>query len=572
MDILVVDPEAEIRLLFFVAADQLGCEVYFAETGGEALHVLAQQDSIGLVLISAELTGIDSRMLALQIRESYRGPHLQLVFFSDTEDTDTLVELLGYGDDVVIKPFSQPVLLAKLWALRRTRQLYTQIELHNAQLESYREQTEADHQVATDVFSRFLSQNLSAIAGISTFLSPISTFNGDLLLMAPRPGEGFNVLVADITGHGLPAALGTMPIAEIFFTMTQKGIGIGDIAREMNSVFRARMPDYILCAAVLMAVMDGGRRLQVWSGGMPPLVVFDRQGNVEWLQPSSHMALGALNKREFEANIFSLDLLAGQRVLCYTDGITETSSCNGEMFGDERLIAALTGSASGEASVKKLTEALYQHADGVLLSDDATVFCLDTALYTGFGDGTDLRSSENYSQWDGFRWCTQIEFCVAQIKSEQALDLLYSALPAHPIVRAARADLSVIITELFVNALDHGLLGMDSSLKEEGDDLMGYFTLREQRLQALQTGHIKFELSCYVENGIGRFQIDCEDSGPGFDYAKVIAVQPDDARHSGRGLPMLAALCEQMSSNARGNRLTLRYRWPPMPAVDRAEM
>jgi len=562
MDILVVDPEAETRLLFFAAADQLGCEVYFAESGGEAMQVLAQHDSIGMILIAVLLPDIEPEVLAQRVRCSQQGRYLPIVFLSATEDTDTLVNLLDFGDDVVIKPFSQPVLLAKLLAIQRTHQLYAQIEQHNVQLENYRAQIESDHQIATDVFSRFLTQNLSAIAGITTFASPFSSFNGDLLLMAPRPGEGFNVLVADITGHGLPAALGTMPIAEIFFSLTERGVGVGDIAREMNTVFRARMPDYLLCAAALMAVMDNGRRIQIWSGGMPPLVIFDRQGRVESLLPSSHMALGALARSEFEDDIFSLDFQRGQRVLCYTDGITETSNAEREMFGEERLIAALTGGASGEAAVEQLTDALYRHAAGVSLSDDATVFCLDTALYTGFGDGTDLRANADYAQWNGFSWRMQMQFNARQIKAEQPLDLLYSSLPAHPIIRAARADLSLIVTELFANALDHGLLGMDSALKERGEGLMEYYLLREQRLQSLQEGLISFDLSCRVKDGVGEFHIQCEDSGTGFDYAALLARQQDDSQCSGRGLRMIAAIGANLTINRTGNGISLDYRWP----------
>jgi anti-sigma regulatory factor (Ser/Thr protein kinase) len=296
---------------------------------------------------------------------------------------------------------------------------------------------------------------------------------------------------------------------------------------------------------------------------MPPLVIFDRQGRVESLLPSSHMALGALSANEFEEDIFSLDFQRGQRVLCYTDGVTETSNGDGDMFGEERLIDALSAGISGQAAVEQLADALDAHAAGVALDDDATIFCLDTVLYTGFGDGTDLRANADYSQWNGFHWRTRMQFSAAQIGSEQPLDLFFSSLPAHPIVRAARADLSLIITELFVNALDHGLLDLDSSLKDQGEGLMQYFMLREQRLQKLQSGLIDIELSCRVEQGIGRFQIVCEDSGAGFDCAAALACVPDDTRHCGRGLQMLAAICESIESNAVGNQLSLQYRWPP---------
>jgi serine phosphatase RsbU (regulator of sigma subunit) len=561
MDVLVVDSEAEVRLLFFSASDEIGGEVYFAESEAEALQILADEDSIGVAVIAHNTGEHFGIPLAKTIRTQFAERHIPILFLSDTSDTQVLVELLEHGDDVVIKPFSQPVLLAKLLAHRRTRSLYQQIESQIGQLERYRAQIDMEHHIAADVFSRIQTKTLPRTPGIHTFASPYSSFNGDLALVMARPGEGFNVLIADITGHGLPAALGTMPVSEIFFAMTQRGFGINDIAREMNSAFRARMPDYLLCAAILISVVDNGRRAQIWSGGMPPLVVFDANGRQEALAPSMHMALGALSDQEFDDAIFSLTLEQGQRLICYTDGVTETSDAKGEMFGEDRLLAALHGNSGGEI-VKNLADKLYEHAGGDWLSDDVTIFCFDNSEYTGISDFSGAGAERHYAEWNGFEWKTSIHFTAAQLRNEQPLDLILKALPTHPMVLAARADLSIIINELFVNALDHGLLKLDSALKEGDDGLLNYFMEREQRLQQLEEGHIAFDLHNRVENGICYFSICCRDSGNGFNLKNALAQDSDEMRHSGRGLQMIAAMCEEIAAGTTQSAVELRYRWP----------
>ena len=558
MKILVVDPEAEIRLLFFIAADELHCEPLFASSAEEALDTWFEHDDIGLVLISTELPDMNCCDLADRLRNAERGYHGAIVFLSHSEDSTLLVKLFEHGDDVVIKPFSQAVLLAKLLAMQRTRALYLQLDKHNRELEQFRSQTEAEVQIATDVFSYINAQNLPAVPGVTTFLSAYSSFSGDLLLMAPRPGEGFNVMIADITGHGLPAAIGTIPIAETFFTMTSKGFGVGDMAREMNKVFRKRMPDYLLCAAILIAVQDNGQRLHIWSGGMPSQWILDSNGRVESFIKSRHMALGALLDNEFEDSVASIDLLKGQQILCFTDGVTETNNESGELFGEDNLRKAIETSTE-TGIIDRIIDALYPFVGAGKLSDDVTVFCFNNGEYTGVSPSA---ADADMTEVDGFHWQTQLRLDPPQLRNENPLELIFSALPAHPIVRAARADISFIINELFVNALDHGLLGLKSELKEQEDGLLEYFSQRTEKLVALNEGYIALEITCDVHEGVGRFTIRCSDSGPGFDFAAALRTEESDWRHSGRGLSTISAMCDELESDDIGSNVTAYYHWP----------
>ncbi len=565
MKILVVDPEAEIRLLFFIASDELHCETLFASDGEEALDIWFDHDDIDLVLLSTELPDMDCCDLADRLRKRDRGYNGALVFLSHSEDSTLLVELFKHGDDVVIKPFSQAVLLAKLLAMQRTRTLYLQIDEHNRELEQFRAQTETEVQIATDVFSYINAQNLPSVAGVTTFLSAYSSFSGDLLLMAPRPGEGFNVLIADITGHGLPAALGTIPIAETFFMMTKKGFGVGDIAREMNRVFRKRMPDYLLCAAIIIAVQDVGKRLHIWSGGMPPCLIFKPDGKVEHVLRSQHMALGALTDAEFEDDLIHIDLALGQEVLCFTDGVTEATNEAGEMFGSAGFRKALE--APSEINLlQRIIDNLYPFVEDGELSDDITLFHFSNREYAQKPELP--QSAEDTIDVNGFHWQTRFRLEPEQLRQEHPLEMIFSSLPEHPIIRGGRADISFIINEFFVNALDHGILGLDSALKEQEEGLFVYFSQRAERLEQLTDGFIEIDIRCDVANGIGAFAICCTDSGCGFDVAQALKIAEQDWLHSGRGLHTIAMLCDSLHTNEAGNSIAAEYHWPHSAAVN----
>ena len=69
-----------------------------------------------------------------------------------------------------------------------------------------------------------------------------SIFNGDLLLATRTPSGSMYVMLGDFTGHGLPAAIGAIPVAEVFYGMANKGFSIAAIVAETNRKLRAILP------------------------------------------------------------------------------------------------------------------------------------------------------------------------------------------------------------------------------------------------------------------------------------------------------------------------------------------
>jgi hypothetical protein len=86
---------------------------------------------------------------------------------------------------------------------------------------------------------------------IQYLLSLMALFSGDVLLAAPTLSGGLQVMLGDFTGHGLPAAIGAIPVSDIFYAMTAKGFSIGDIVAELNQKLRTILPTGLFCAACL---------------------------------------------------------------------------------------------------------------------------------------------------------------------------------------------------------------------------------------------------------------------------------------------------------------------------------
>ena len=106
------------------------------------------------------------------------------------------------------------------------------------------------------------------------------------------------------------------------------------------------------------------------------------------------------------------------------------------------------------------------------------------------------------------------------------------------------------------HALEHGVLGLSSSLKQGAEGFERYVEARQQSLQNLQKGQITFSLSYRTEQGQGVIRIDMQDSGAGFNYRAL----SDDAlapskRLSGRGIALIRRFCRHVEYRGAGNKV-----------------
>ncbi len=210
------------------------------------------------------------------------------------------------------------------------------IELEWERLRQLEEQELARHLV-----SRMIREGCLDAPGIRSSFSSKDLFNGDFALAANLPDGSLRWMLGDFVGHGLPAAIGGLPLASVFYATAKKGISLEEVARTMSDSLLSSLPRGFFCAAVLLEVsLDG--KLRCWNGGMPaPLI---RSANSERVRevPSVSVPLGVLPGAEIDTSVATLDVLPGDRVLCMSDGLTEARSPDGALFGSERAMAAIS--------------------------------------------------------------------------------------------------------------------------------------------------------------------------------------------------------------------------------------
>jgi signal transduction histidine kinase len=158
-------------------------------------------------------------------------------------------------------------------------------------------------------------------------------------------------------------------------------------------------------------------------------------------------------------------------------------------------------------------------------------------------------------------WSASFEFRAATLKRFNPLPYLLQLLQEVHGLRAQSGALYSVLAELYSNALEHGVLGLDSSLKRDVSGFTRYYQQRNARLDELQDGYVRVHLQVTPEGEGGCLAIRVEDSGKGFDVGRVLARPLDPVRLSGRGISLIRQLGRNASWSDDGRSARVEFYW-----------
>jgi serine phosphatase RsbU (regulator of sigma subunit) len=204
-------------------------------------------------------------------------------------------------------------------------------------------------------------------------MHPARVVGGDYYDFVPLDGQRFAVVVADVSGKGLPAAL-IMPAVKIAVrTLAERRAAIGELLGELNRIFLDNLPPSSYFTLVYGVFDAAAGRLAYANAGHPPALHLKAGGGEEWLTTEGP-AVGLLHEAvRFET--VEVPFAPGDVFVFYTDGITEAEDPSGADFGRERLAATVRGAAGqpAEALVTAIHRAVEEFGGAEPRGDDATV-------------------------------------------------------------------------------------------------------------------------------------------------------------------------------------------------------
>ena len=204
----------------------------------------------------------------------------------------------------------------------------------NTQLEKRQKEIEEDLALAARV-QQSLAPKPMVWGGmrVDTFYHPVRTIGGDFGLVSPLDEDHLNVLVGDVSGHGISSALIANRIYSETISQLNNGAPLGDMLRQLNHFVMQNIGSSLFFFTVSVARVDrSGRRMVFAGAGHPPAMIV-QPGEEPRLLESRSTVLGVLSDAVDAEATLEVQLDAGDRVVLYTDGITDVFNSQGEMLG-----------------------------------------------------------------------------------------------------------------------------------------------------------------------------------------------------------------------------------------------
>ncbi|MCJ8314329.1 MAG: fused response regulator/phosphatase [Saccharospirillaceae bacterium] len=555
LKILIADDNDSDRMLLSAIVKKEGHEVIEAINGAEAVSQYVKH-SPSLILLDALMPIKDGFEAAQEIKQIAGNQFIPIIFLTSLQDAKSLARCLDSGgDDFLSKPYNRSILKAKINAFYRMRMM-------NQMIQEHAQQMVVEQKVAKKIFDNVAHLGCLDSDNIQYSLSPLSVFNGDIVLAERKPDGGMYIFIGDFTGHGLPAAIGAMPLAEIFYGMTKKGFSIHEILTEINTKLTRILPVQFFCCAAMVDLDFVEKTARIFVGGLPALYLWREKSKTFDKIDSSSVPLGVMSRENFKPDIQDIPMYDNDRIFLWSDGIIESRAKDGEMFGEERLENLFNQGKHQDELFNFILDNVDQFMLGGERDDDITLVSAQMVDIESLSD--DVVVEKNKELGGPLEWSLHYELQSQSLRVFNPLPLVLQIVTEVDGLKNFSGQLYTLLAELYSNALEHGVLGLDSNLKTSGEGFAKYYSLRKERLDSLTTGFIRVILSHEPLNDGkgGRLRISFEDSGPGFNFQKMLKNEHKIDGYCGRGLPLIRTICEEFYYEGVGNKVNAVVVWP----------
>ena len=398
--ILIVDDQPPNLLVLEAVLETLGHTLIRARSGEEALKCLLQDD-FAVILLDVFMPGMDGFETAELIRQRKRSRYTPIIFLTAIGKSDTHISR-GYSVgavDYLFKPIVPEILKAKVSAFvdlfLKTAMVAEQAEQlreferqrHQAQLEEAQRQLEAEKlmqevRAARKVQQLLFPHELPSFPGfdIAGASYPADETGGDYFDYIPGPEGILDVVIGDVSGHGLGPALLMSSTRAYLRALALAGTPIDDLLNVVNRALAADMEGNHFVTLLYARLNSDSPSLRYTSAGHLPGYVMNASGEITATIESTAMPLGVVAVGDFPAGD-PIELRSGDLVFLCTDGVTEAAAPDGTAFGIERALQVLRRNLSSPAAelITILHQSVKDHIQQPFLDDDLTAIIVRIA-------------------------------------------------------------------------------------------------------------------------------------------------------------------------------------------------
>jgi sigma-B regulation protein RsbU (phosphoserine phosphatase) len=373
MKVLLADDSATSRYVVQKAVEELGHECAVAEDGIEAWEAI-QSFTPEVVVSDWVMPGMDGEELCRRVRAAPDAPYAYFIMLTSLEDRGYVLRGMQAGaDDFLTKPLIADELEMRLIAASRVTALHRS-------LRERQQETAHEIDVAAGVQRGLLPGAPPAVPGVTAAgrCLPAANIGGDCFDYLADAHGRFVTFIADVAGHSISSALLMAMGRSTLRREIETGASPGAVLEATNRAMYSDLVNAELFITMFCARYDPAARTLVYAnGGHNPALL--RHGGEVLELDGDGAAIGILPDIPFEER--EVPMLAGDRLLLYTDGAMEALDAAGAQFGEARLEALLHAEpgAAPERFLDHVVAAVQAHAGGVPQADDITLVVLEGA-------------------------------------------------------------------------------------------------------------------------------------------------------------------------------------------------
>ena len=338
----MVDDDPDIRRIAALSLERIGkFQVTVAASGEEAIEAV-RNDMPDLVLLDVSMPGMDGYEVCTRLKADPETREVPVIFLTGQTEIEDETHGFDVGAvDYIHKPFSPAVVKARVHThlvLRGIRQQLAQ------QLVAIQKELETARQIQLSI----LPESVPRIAGldIAARYVPMAAVAGDFYDFIVLDNKRVGILVADVSGHGMPAALIASMLKIALAAQAEHAFDPAKVLHGLNQTLCGKFQHHFVTAAY--AFVDMEKRTLTYAGaGHPPLLLWGGASVGVRDVSENGLFLGRFNFATYSS--VEVPLAPGDWGLLFTDGISEATNPAQVEFGTERFRQFLAGEQNTSA-------------------------------------------------------------------------------------------------------------------------------------------------------------------------------------------------------------------------------
>jgi len=371
--LLVDDNPSHIHVVRSILKDDY--KIRIATNGAKALELARVEPMPDLILLDVMMPDMDGYEVCGHLKANQETRDIPVIFL--TLKMEVADEARGFevgAVDYIHKPFSPPIVKARVRTHLMLREAHKTLA---RQLIAINNELEMARQIQLAILPR----ETPKIRGldIAARYIPMSSVAGDFYDFIVVDETHLGILIADVSGHGLPSALIASMLQSAFATQSAHASDPARVLSELNRALLGKFRSHFVTAAYLF--LDLERGVGNYAGaGHPPLLLWRKSSGSVCEVLENGIFLGPFDNSTYRAVPLSIE--GGDRIILYTDGIVEATDSTGEELGLDRFKGMLKEKHAlpADAFADNLLDGVARWSEkisGLGQSDDITLLAID---------------------------------------------------------------------------------------------------------------------------------------------------------------------------------------------------